>query len=165
MKKVYEMTWKVYGREGHRQKESFYESYDYNFSVNGNTRKISVKNADITGTNDYSIVTITCNTKTLCEDELDGQITDGIFENSQVGKVELVSEREVEVEEVEEAEIEAEEHKEEVNKMKEDFIDVISMLDDVVQECFTFISDEGCVDEFVDTVKYEAAIKKYHSLL
>ena len=81
-------TWKVYGAEGHRQRESFCNSYEYDFS---NTMKgvriIKVDCADKTGTNDYVIIRITRNNADECERELDGQISDGIFENCRVGKV------------------------------------------------------------------------------
>lgn len=83
--------WKVYGADGHRQRESFNASYDYNFSVGDDIRLISVCNSDRTGTNDYSVVAITRNTAEECEKEMWGQITDGIFENSRVGKVEEVA--------------------------------------------------------------------------
>lgn len=80
-------SWKVYGIQGHRQRESFNNSYVYDFSKNDKIRIIEVENADKTGTNDYSIVRITRNTAQECEDELWGQISDGIFENSNVGEV------------------------------------------------------------------------------
>ncbi len=80
-------TWKVYGAQGHRQRESFCESYTYDWTEGGNVRKIEVENSDRTGTNDYSIIRITRNTAEECERELYGQISDGIFENSRVGEV------------------------------------------------------------------------------
>lgn len=83
-------TWKVYGAEGHRQRESFNKSVEYDFSENGKLRKIRVKNADVTGTNEYSIIEIERNTYDECEDELYGQITDGVFENSRTGRIEEV---------------------------------------------------------------------------
>lgn len=80
--------WKVYGREGHRQRESFNKSYEYVFSGGSDgTRIIKVENSDVTGTNEYTVVTITRDTAELCAKELDGQITDGIFENSSTGNV------------------------------------------------------------------------------
>ena len=84
-------TWKVYGAEGHRQRESFNKSYKYDFSKENDVRIIEVENSDKTGTNDYSVVKITRNTSEECQDELDGQISDGIFENSRVGIVEEIS--------------------------------------------------------------------------
>lgn len=83
-------TWKVYGRHGHRIKESFNKSYTYNFSGDGKTRIIEVENSDKTGTNEYTIVRITRDTAKECEDELEGQISDGIFENQRIGYTEEV---------------------------------------------------------------------------
>lgn len=84
-------VWKVYGMfDGeirHRQRESFNPSYTYDWTEGENIRKIEVENADKTGTNDYSIIRITRNTVEECQAELDGQISDGIFENSRVGEV------------------------------------------------------------------------------
>lgn len=80
-------AWKVYGRAGHRQRESFFESHFHDFTDGDNIRIIEVENSDKTGTNEYSIVRITRNTAEECEDELDGQITDGIFESSRTGDV------------------------------------------------------------------------------
>lgn len=79
-------AWKVYGEIGHRQRESFNPSYVYDFSRGDITRIISVHNSDKTGTNEYSLVIITRDSAEECERELKGQITDGIFENSKVGK-------------------------------------------------------------------------------
>ena len=84
-------AWKVYGVDGHRQRESFYPSYTYNFTRGNNIRIIEVENADRTNTNDFSLVRITRNTTEECERELWGQVTDGIFENSRTGKVEEVT--------------------------------------------------------------------------
>lgn len=83
-------TWEVYGYDGHRQRESFNPSYRYDWTVGDDVRIIEVLNADKTSTNDYSVVKITRNTPEECEDELWGQITDGIFENSRVGFVKEV---------------------------------------------------------------------------
>lgn len=87
-------TWKVYGINGHRQKESFNDSYRYDFSIKDTTRIIEVFNADKTRTNDYSIVQITRDNAKDCYAELNGQITDGIFENSRVGDVIEITEAE-----------------------------------------------------------------------
>lgn len=84
-------SWKVYGAKGHRQRESFFPSYEYNFSDNyDGIRIIKVENSDSTATNEYSIVRITRNNAQECEQELYGQISDGIFENSVVGVVEEI---------------------------------------------------------------------------
>lgn len=80
-------TYKVYGRTGHRQKESFNASYMYDFSGEQGTRIIEVFNSDLTGTNDYTVVRITRNTENECFDEIEGQLSDGIFENMGTGAV------------------------------------------------------------------------------
>ena len=83
-------VWKVYGMDGHRQKESFNDSYRYDFSKDGDVRIIEVENADKTGTNDFSLVRITRNTAKECGEELEGQLTDGIFENYRTGRIEEI---------------------------------------------------------------------------
>lgn len=80
-------AWKVYGRGGHRQRESFRESWIADWSRNGKTRIVGCQNSDKTGTNDYTIVIITTDTATECERELEGQLSDGIFENCGIGDV------------------------------------------------------------------------------
>lgn len=80
-------TWKVYGAEGHRQRESFAPSKTWDFSEGENVRIIELINADRTGTNDFSIIRITRNTPEECERELQAQISDGVFENSRTGKI------------------------------------------------------------------------------
>ena len=80
--------WKLYGQNGHRQRESFCNSYSYNFSnEKGGTRLLTVLNSDVTGTNDYSIVIITRDTEKAVDEEFEGQLFDGIFENSNFGDV------------------------------------------------------------------------------
>lgn len=79
--------WKVFGENGHQQKESFCDSYKYDFSEGGNIRIIEVLNHDRTGTNDYSIVKITRNTAEECVKEFEGQLSDGIFENRRYGNI------------------------------------------------------------------------------
>ena len=80
-------AWEVYGADGHRQRESFSPSYVYDFSTSDRTRIIAVHNSDKTGTNDYSLVIITMDTAEDCEREFEGQLYDGIFENSAFGRV------------------------------------------------------------------------------
>ena len=85
---MFKKTWKVYGAEGHRQRESFFESYTHDFSDDKvGTRIITVENSDVTGTDMYSLISIIRNTEAECDEELDGQISDGIFENSIVEAV------------------------------------------------------------------------------
>lgn len=88
-------TWKVYGADGHRQRESFNESYSHDWSSGDQVRKIEVLNSDRTGTNEYTIVKITRNTKEECYQELEGQVSDGIFENSRVGKIEEITDKDL----------------------------------------------------------------------
>lgn len=83
-------AWKVYGKDGHRQRESFNPSYKDDFSTSDDVRILEVENSDKTGTNEYSLVRITRNTAEECEEEFDGQLSDGIFENSRVGKIEEI---------------------------------------------------------------------------
>lgn len=85
-------TWKVYGADGHRQRESFGPSLSFDTwpDEEGNRDHVEVLNSDKTGTNEYSIVRITAKTAELCERGLWAQISDGIFENSNVGEVEEI---------------------------------------------------------------------------
>lgn len=48
-----------------------------------------MENSDKTGTNDYSLVRITRDSAEECLQEMRGQISDGIFENSRTGVIEL----------------------------------------------------------------------------
>lgn len=65
----------------------FSESYRYDWSDGDKVRILEVENSDKTGTNEYSIVRITRNMAEECEDELWGQLFDGVFENSGSGKL------------------------------------------------------------------------------
>lgn len=90
MKKTVTRQWKVYGKQGHRQKVSFEKSVKYDWSKGGDVRIVELLNFDETGTNDFSIVKITRNTAQECEAEFYGQLFDGIFENARYGKVEEI---------------------------------------------------------------------------
>lgn len=90
MNNTVKRTWMVYGKDGHRQRESFRPSHHHDFSVGNIIRRINVMNADITGHYEYTVVEIERNTAEECERELMGQISDGIFENSAVGRIEEV---------------------------------------------------------------------------
>lgn len=81
-------AYKVYGAEGHRQRESFAPSKVWEFSEGEDIRIIEIINSDRTGTNDFTIIRITRNTPEECERELQAQISDGVFENSRTGKIE-----------------------------------------------------------------------------
>lgn len=78
--------YKIYGADGHRQRISFQNSFVWDFSNETETRIIEVDCQDKTKTNDYVIVKITRNTEQDCIDELEGQLSDGLFENSRYGK-------------------------------------------------------------------------------
>lgn len=85
-------SWKVYGMDGHRQKISFGPSVRYDWSNSGNgTRILELDNSDKTGTNAYTIIRITRDTAEECLDELEGQLSDGIFENARYGEVEEIT--------------------------------------------------------------------------
>lgn len=78
-------SWKVYGLLGHRQAESFNESSRCDWTDGANVRIVETLNSDKTGTNEYSIVRITRNSAAKCLRELEGQMSDGIFENCRTG--------------------------------------------------------------------------------
>lgn len=91
MKNRITRKWRVYGADGHRQRETFRPSFRYDFSnAKSGVRIIEGRAFDKTGTHDYLEVIITRPTAELCEEELQGQITDGIFENARVGKIEEI---------------------------------------------------------------------------
>lgn len=76
--------------DGHRQGESFNASFVHDHSNQWGRKGvciIEVENADKTGTNEYAVVKITCENAEECKRELDGQISDGIFENYRTGAV------------------------------------------------------------------------------
>lgn len=75
----------VYGVDGHRQRESFCGSYELPQILDG--ALIEVHNSDMTGTNDYSEIEITAKNEKECDEILDAQLTDGIFENCRTGKI------------------------------------------------------------------------------
>lgn len=75
--------WRVYGKEGHRQRESFRPS---SVTILEDGIEVCVFNMDVTGTNEYSIIVI--DAESGHEKILEGQLSDGAFENSYVGRVE-----------------------------------------------------------------------------
>lgn len=78
-------TFKVYGQDGHRQRESFCPSTRVVTLSDGST--VELRNSDKTGTNDYSELVITAANEATAFEILDGQIWDGAFENSRVGAI------------------------------------------------------------------------------
>lgn len=86
-------SWIVYGPTGHTQDESYRVSKDWDFSeAAGKHRRIQVLNADMTGTNYYSIIRITRDTAEECEAEFLAQLDDGVFEEAHVGSYEEIME-------------------------------------------------------------------------
>ena len=82
----FKKEWKVYGVDGHRQRESFTDSFSFN-TMNG--AFIMVWNYDMTGTHEYTKVIVLAKNEKLCDEEFEAQLTDGIFENSKTGKIEV----------------------------------------------------------------------------
>ena len=83
--------YKVTGLGNHRQRESFFPSYKF---VDFEGIKTTVLNSDVTGTNDYSILILEADTKEKIEEALDGQLYEGIFENSNFGEAIEITEKE-----------------------------------------------------------------------
>ena len=83
-------AWKVYGANGHRQRESFHSSARFNRGHYGKICIVEVRNADWTGTHDYSIIRITADTDDRCNREFEAQLSDGVFENCRVGHCEEI---------------------------------------------------------------------------
>ena len=80
-------TWKVYGTEGHRQRESFFRPISM-ISLMSRTEPYHRGRQFRQDGNDMTIYCrITRDTAKLCAAELNGQISDGIFENSRVGQI------------------------------------------------------------------------------
>ena len=77
--------YKVYGREGHRLRSSFFKSVTFT-DING--VKIQILNSDITGTNNYSVMVVTAPTCEECKKAAQGQYYDGYFENDRTGALE-----------------------------------------------------------------------------
>lgn len=84
--------WRVYGAEGHRQRQSFGKSENF---TTWDGVKIIVLREDYTGTNDYVLfgVVLDVPDKERAEQNLYAQISDGVFENSRVGEVEVLLEK------------------------------------------------------------------------
>lgn len=89
------VNFKVYGIPNHRQRESFYPSERQDFSTADNVRILDIFNSDRTGTNEYNILRITRETREECFDELEGQLSDGLYENSNWGGYEVIDDNEL----------------------------------------------------------------------
>ena len=77
-------AFRIYGADGHRQRESFAPSMQF---TDWNGVVFEVRNSDITGTNDYTELVVEAETNEAIINGLGGQIDDGIFENSRTGKI------------------------------------------------------------------------------
>ena len=82
--------YKIYGKDGHRQKMSFGESMIFDFSKNGDKRVVELLNSDVLGHNEFSVLGITRNTLDEVEAALQSQLDDGLFECCDYGKVEEI---------------------------------------------------------------------------
>ena len=90
-----ERTFRVYGKDGHRQAMSFYKNSN-DLKFNWEDSSCTILCQDVTGTNDYCEVIINAESAEKCESVLDGQLYDGFFESARFGKItELVDGKEV----------------------------------------------------------------------
>ena len=80
----------MYGIPKHRQRESFYPSERQDLSTADNVRILETFNSDRTGTNEYNILRITRETREECFEELEAQLSDGLYENSNWGGYQVI---------------------------------------------------------------------------
>ena len=87
-------TYRVYGKNGKEQAASYADSVTIFGTSKDHLRKLEIRNADLTGTHQYSEVeitcNITCNPEGDCIKELNHQICDGFFENVPIGEIKEV---------------------------------------------------------------------------
>lgn len=88
----YRVAARVYGDDGHRQKISFLKSSFYDWSEKGKRlRKLSVINSDILqNENEFSVIIADRDTREDCAIEINGQLSDGAFENAKKGRIEKI---------------------------------------------------------------------------
>ena len=79
------VTFRVFGKDGHRQRASFGKSFE--FSTFGGDAHIECVCEDRTLTNKFVDVIIMANSLECCVNELNAQLSDGIFESCAVGKI------------------------------------------------------------------------------
>lgn len=79
------VTFRVFGKDGHRQRASFGQSFE--FSTFGGTVHIECVCEDHTLTNRFVEVIITADSFKRCVNELNAQLSDGIFESCAVGEI------------------------------------------------------------------------------
>lgn len=78
----------IFGADGHRQRESFNKSWSFETE----RAAVEIFNSDRTGSNMYTLMQITAKTFEDCLEEFNGQLSDGVFENSRTGEVVEISE-------------------------------------------------------------------------
>ena len=81
---------KVYGSYGKPLEEANEPSFFDDWSMVDEWHVIFCSNSDLTGTNEFALVTIIANDVTDALYELDAQCVDGLFKNSAVGDVTVV---------------------------------------------------------------------------
>lgn len=79
------VTFRVFGKDGHRQRASFGESFK--FGTFGGSAYVECLCEDRTHTNKFVDVVITADSFKRCAYELNSQLSDGIFETCAVGKI------------------------------------------------------------------------------
>ena len=79
------VTFRVFGKDGHRQRASFGDSFE--FGPLGGSAHIKCLCEDCTLTNKFVDVIVTADSFKRCADELNAQLSDGIFESCAVGKI------------------------------------------------------------------------------
>ena len=79
------VTFRVFGKEGHRQRASFGKSFE--FSTSDGSTHIECLCKDRTYTNRFAEIVITADSFRRCAIELNAQLSDGIFESCKVGKI------------------------------------------------------------------------------
>ena len=79
------VTFRVFGKDGHRQRASFGDSFE--FGTLGGSAHIKCLCADSTLTNKFVDVIVTSDSFKRCADELNAQLSDGIFGSCAVGKI------------------------------------------------------------------------------
>lgn len=77
----------VFGADGHRQRESFNSSRKFNTE----RAEVEIFNSDRTGSNLYTLMQITAEDFEACREEFNGQLSDGVFENSRTGEIQEIT--------------------------------------------------------------------------
>lgn len=81
------MLFVIFGADGHRQRESFNKSWSFETE----RAAVEIFNSDRTGSNLYTLIQITAEDFEACRREMEGQITDGVFENSRTGEIKEIT--------------------------------------------------------------------------